>query len=68
MSTALEVRLGEDGREGASFDFENKFQRVGLEGIRKSLLSTKSRAIFQIIFPQWGKEKALLLFWLNTKG
>ena len=65
---ALGVRLRGDRHWGAPFDFENKFRRVGMEGIRKSLLPMKSRAIFQIIFTQWGKEKALLLFLLNTKG
>lgn len=40
--------------EGAPFDFENKFQRVVLEGIRKSFLPTKHRAVFKLTFTHLG--------------
>ena len=48
------------GTGGATFDLENKFQRVVREGIRKSFFPRKTEML-KLTFTQWGKEKVLFL-------
>ena len=54
MGMRLEVGGGGTRIRGAPFDFENKFQRVVLEGIRRSFLPMKTRAIFKLTFTHQG--------------
>lgn len=65
---ALGVRLERNRGEGAPFEFENKFQRVGLEGFRRSLLPYEKQSNLQADIHPVGKRKGSFAFLLNSKG
>lgn len=53
---------GERWGRGAPLNFENKFQRVGLEGIRKSILPNEKQSNLQANIHPVGERKGLFCF------